>query len=116
MLDQQGNVVRMEDANGNVLASYSYDTWGKIISATGSLAEINPLRYRGYVYDQETGFYYLQSRYYDPAISRFLNADGYAVTGEGDVLGYNMFAYCNNDPISRCFTTFSQKERNGLLR
>lgn len=69
MLDQQGNVVRMEDANGNVLASYSYDTWGKIISATGSLAEINPLRYRGYVYDQETGFYYLQSRYYDPAIS-----------------------------------------------
>ena len=88
MLDQQGNVVRMEDANGNVLASYSYDPWGKIISATGSLAEINPLRYRGYVYDQETGFYYLQSRYYDPAISRFLNADGYAVTGEGGVLGY----------------------------
>ena len=101
MLDQQGDVVRMEDANGNVLASYSYDPWGKIISATGSLAEINPLRYRGYVYDQETGFYYLQSRYYDPAISRFLNADGYAVTGEGDVLGYNMFAYCNNDPVNK---------------
>lgn len=116
MLDQQGDVVRMEDANGNVLASYSYDPWGKIISATGSLAEINPLRYRGYVYDQETGFYYLQSRYYDPAISCFVNADGCAVIGEGGVLGYNMFAYCNNDPISRCFTTFSQKERNGLLR
>ena len=108
MLDQQGNVVRMEDANGNVLASYSYDPWGKIISATGSLAEINPLRYRGYVYDQETGFYYLQSRYYDPAISRFLNADGYAVTGEGDVLGYNMFAYCNNDPINKSDTDGSR--------
>ena len=108
MLDQQGDVVRMEDANGNVLASYSYDPWGKIISATGSLAEINPLRYRGYVYDQETGFYYLQSRYYDPAISRFLNADGYAVTGEGDVLGYNMFAYCNNDPINKSDTDGSR--------
>ena len=108
MLDQQGDVVRMEDANGNVLASYSYDPWGKIISATGSLAEINPLRYRGYVYDQETGFYYLQSRYYDPAISRFLNADGYAVTGEGDVLGYNMFAYCNNDPVNKSDTDGTQ--------
>ena len=108
MLDQQGNVVRMEDANGNVLASYSYDPWGKIISATGSLAEINPLRYRGYVYDQETGFYYLQSRYYDPAISRFLNADGYAVTGEGGVLGYNMFAYCNNDPVNKSDTDGSR--------
>ena len=108
MLDQQGDVVRMEDANGNVLASYSYDPWGKIISATGSLAEINPLRYRGYVYDQETGFYYLQSRYYDPAISRFLNADGYAVTGEGDVLGYNMFAYCNNDPVNKSDTDGSR--------
>ncbi len=108
MLDQQGDVVRMEDANGNVLASYSYDPWGKIISATGSLAEINPLRYRGYVYDQETGFYYLQSRYYDPAISRFLNADGYAVTGEGSVLGYNMFAYCNNDPVNKSDTDGSR--------
>lgn len=57
-----------------------------------------PLRYRGYVYDTETGFYYLQSRYYDPSIGRFLNADGFASTGQG-ILGNNMFAYCGNSPI-----------------
>ena len=62
------------------------------------MAETNPLRYRGYYYDNESGLYYLQSRYYDPAVCRFVNADGYASTGQG-VLGYNMFAYCNNSPI-----------------
>ena len=62
------------------------------------MAEINPLRYRGYYYDAETGFYYLQSRYYDPNTCRFINADGYASTGQG-LMGYNMFAYCGNNPI-----------------
>ena len=62
------------------------------------MAEINPIRYRGYYYDNETGLYYLQSRYYDPVIGRFLNADDYASTGK-DFIGYNMFAYCNNNPI-----------------
>ena len=74
------------------------DSWGKLISSSGSLAEINPLRYRGYYYDTETGFYYLQSRYYDPVVSRFINADSYASTGDG-LLGYNMFAYCGNNPV-----------------
>ena len=59
----------------------------------------NPLRYRGYYYDSESGFYYLQSRYYDPQIGRFINADQFASTGQG-FLGYNMFAYCNNNPIN----------------
>ena len=86
------------DANGNEVAAYDYDPYGKIISATGTMAEINPLRYRGYYYDAETGFYYLQSRYYDPEICRFINADSYASTGQG-YMGYNMFAYCNNSPI-----------------
>ena len=58
-----------------------------------SVAELNPLRYRGYYCDSETGFYYLQSRYYDPIVRRFLNADSYGSTGQG-ILGYNMFAYC----------------------
>ena len=58
------------------------------------------LRYRGYYYDTETGLYYLQSRYYDPVVKRFINADGFASTGQG-FLGYNMFAYCNNTPITR---------------
>jgi len=60
----------------------------------------NPFRYRGYYYDIETGFYYLNSRYYDPAVGRFINADSYATTGQG-VLGSNMFAYCLNNPVNR---------------
>ena len=97
-LNGQGDVVQIENASGTVLATYSYDPWGKPISSTGTFASINPLRYRGYYYDTETGFYYLQSRYYDPAISRFINADSYAATG--GLLGYNMFAYCENDPVN----------------
>ena len=64
------------------------------------MASINPLRYRGYYYDQETGLYFLMSRYYDPAICRFINADDYASTGQG-IIGHNMFAYCRNQPITR---------------
>ena len=64
-----------------------------------SVATRQPIRYRGYVYDNETGFYYLSSRYYDPAIKRFINADGYASTGQG-FLGLNMFAYCGNNPVA----------------
>ena len=59
----------------------------------------NPLRYRGYIYDSETGFYYLQSRYYDPAVRRFINADG-LIAGTGTVLGYNMYSYCFNNPVN----------------
>ena len=95
----QGDVMYLVDASGNEVAAYDYDPYSKIITATGDLAEINPLRYRGYYYDTETGFYYLQSRYYDPEICRFINADGYSSTGVG-FLGYNMFAYCNNNPIA----------------
>ena len=68
----QGDVMRIVDASQNIVTSYEYDPYGKVISATDTLANVNPLRYRGYVYDQETGFYYLQSRYYDPATGRFL--------------------------------------------
>ena len=74
---------------------------GEVLSATGTMAAVNPLRYRGYYYDAETGLYYLQSRYYDPALKRFLNADGLASTGQG-ILGTNMFAYCGNDPVAFC--------------
>ena len=94
----QGDVMYLVDANGIQVAAYDYDPYSKIITATGDLAEINPLRYRGYYYDSETGFYYLQSRYYDPEICRFINGDKYSATATG-FLGYNMFAYCNNNPI-----------------
>ena len=69
-----------------------------MILPTGTIATLNPLRYRGYVYDPETGLYYLQSRYYNPQWGRFINADGLVSTGQG-LLGYNMFAYCNNNPV-----------------
>ena len=98
----QGDVVGIYDSTGQLAVQYTYDAWGKLLSATGTLAstigQINPIRYRGYYYDTETGFYYLQSRYYDPEIGRFINADGYVSTGQG-ILSYNMFAYCLNDPI-----------------
>ena len=97
VLNLQGDVVKLIQANGHIVAQYTYDAWGNV-SSSGRLAEINPLRYRGYYYDSETGFYYLQSRYYDPANRRFINADVYASTGQGFV-GTNMFAYCNNKPI-----------------
>ena len=96
----QGDVMYLADASGNEVAAYDYDPYGKVISSTGDLAEINPLRYRGYYYDTETGFYYLQSRYYDPEICRFINADSYASTEQG-FIGYNMFAYCDNNPVIR---------------
>ena len=96
----QGDVMRIVDASQNIVTSYEYDPYGKVISATDTLANINPLRYRGYVYDQETGFYYLNSRYYDPAVGRFISADNYPTTGQG-LNGNNMFAYCGNNPVSR---------------
>ena len=98
----QGDVIGILDSSGTRVVTYTYDAWGKPISITGSLASTvgqkNPIRYRGYYYDTETGLYYLQSRYYDPVVGRFLNADGYTTTGQG-ILGNNMFAYCNNNPV-----------------
>ena len=90
----QGDVLAILDGNKQVVASYSYDPYGKVLSATGTLAEVNPLRYRGYVYDSETGFYYLQSRYYDPKVSRFIGMDP-------AMDGMNWYVYCSNSPISR---------------
>ena len=76
----QNDVVAIVDANQNVVVTYSYDPWGKVIAIGGSSADligdINPIRYRGYFYDTETGLYYLQSRYYDPETCRFMNNTG----------------------------------------
>ena len=84
------------------VVAYTYDAWGNILTQTDTsgrnLAKLNPFRYRGYVYDEETGLYYLQSRYYDPGVGRFINADSQLNQKDG-ILGYNMFAYCHNNPI-----------------
>ena len=136
VLNLQGDVVKLvqilSSSTGiqeySEVANYAYDAWGNIISSSGTMADLNPLRYRGYyvtaytstggtpattsliyrnplryrgyIYDNETGFYYLQSRYYDPANHRFINADALASTGQGFV-GTNMFAYCLNNPVVR---------------
>ena len=95
----QGDVVRLLDSSGSIKASYAYSAWGKLIDVSGDMADINPLRYRGYYYDADTDLYYLKSRYYDPQICRFINADELASTGQG-ILGTNMFAYCLNNPVN----------------
>jgi len=98
----QGDVLAIVDANDNIVAEYITDAWGKVCAAyidpDCPIAELNPLIYRGYVYDIETGLYYLQSRYYSPEVGRFINADGLASTGQG-LTGSNMFAYCANSPV-----------------
>ena len=100
----QGDIVKIVDGSGNTVVEYTYDSWGKPLSCTGTLATtlgaLNPFRYRGYVYDEETGFYYLKSRYYDPETCRFISADVLLSTGQG-VIGHNCYAYCRNNPISR---------------
>ena len=96
-LNLQGDVIGIIDTTGASVAKYAYDAWGRVVYSTGTLANINPLRYRGYYYDTELQMYYLGSRYYDPQVKRFINADSYASTGQ-KFLGQNMFAYCCNRP------------------
>ena len=100
----QNDIVKLIDSSGSTVVEYCYDSWGKPLSTSGSLASTlgknNPFRYRGYVYDEETGFYYLQSRYYNPVVGRFISADVLLSTGQG-VIGHNAYAYCGNNPIVR---------------
>ena len=92
----QGDIVAILDSNGNAVVQYKYDAWGRPISKTGSMAStlgtVQPFRYRGYVYDEETGLYYLRSRYYISSIQRFINSDL--------LCGNNQFAYCMNKPTN----------------
>ncbi len=94
----QGDVIGIVSEAGTIVTNYVYDTWGKVISVTGSLKDtvgkINPIRYRSYYYDIETGLYYLNSRYYNPTYRRFLNADG-LTNSPG-----SYYAYCLNDPVN----------------
>ncbi|ERJ13306.1 RHS repeat-associated core domain-containing protein [Haloplasma contractile] len=97
-----GDITHLLDSSGNEVVSYEYDAWGNITKVEDTsgvnLAEKNSYRYRGYRYDEETGYYYLQSRYYNPEIRRFISADG-LIGREGDPLGYNMYAYASNNPV-----------------
>ena len=112
----QGDVVGIYDAaKSSMVISYTYDAWGRLVGKDGTSSDYaqlemnNPLLYRGYQYDYETGFYYLQSRYYDPSVGRFLNADDTNYLGEsGTLLGWNLFAYCENNFTNR-------KDSSGFL-
>ncbi len=113
VLNAQGDVVQIRDKTNDVVANYHYDAWGKLLSITDadgdaitnklSIALKNPIRYRGYVYDNETGFYYLNTRYYDPSLRRFINADTTDILNESkDALtDKNLYAYCDNNPVMR---------------
>ncbi len=104
----QGDVVAVYDEAGVKKAAYTYDAWGNssVVYYNGgstSSAKYNPFRYRGYYLDSETGFYYLNSRYYDPAVGRFITADKLATTKATsfNVTDKNLYAYCDNNPVTR---------------
>lgn len=100
----QGDIIGIIDATGAQIATYTYDAWGNITSlidiSTNNIGSINPMRYRGYYLDTETNYYYLQSRYYNPELCRFINADDTRFIGAtGTVLSTNAFIYCENNSI-----------------
>ena len=122
--NKRGDVVALYYANGKIMGRYEYDAWGNVIKITDysydaegkltttdltnnpnsrDLLVVNPIRYRSYYYDVETELYYLQSRYYNAEVGRFLNAD--SLLDQRNLLGYNMFNYCSNNPVNKCDPT-----------
>ena len=106
--DVQGNIIAILDSNGEIVVQYRYDAWGnhKVYNPDGTenadknfIGNLNPFRYRGYYFDTETGFYYLQTRYYDPEVGRFINMDSIDYVNPEIINGLNLFAYCNNNPV-----------------
>ncbi len=121
--NMEGDVVGLlEKDSGSVVARYTYDDWGNCVSvenASGyTVGNFNPFRYRGYYLDQESGLYYVGSRYYDPEIGRWISADDQIAAPGGALRGYDLYSYCMNDPIGRsddegewprAFTAFAAK-------
>ena len=102
--DCQGNIIAVIDNAGNVVVEYKYDAWGNHEAEVAdeeyvTLAEINPYRYRGYYFDEETGLYFLQTRYYDPVVGRFISRDSIEYADPETICGLNLYAYCGNNPV-----------------
>ena len=107
--DLLGNVIEILDTPGTTVVRYTYDAWGnhKVLNPNGTenintsfIGNINPIRYRGYYYDAETGLYYLQSRYYDPQTGRFISMDDISYLDPETINGLNLYAYCLNNPVA----------------
>ena len=114
----QNDVIAIVNSNNETVATYRYNSWGKLISCedTSENQEVsffNPYTYRSYFYDSDTEMYFLKSRYYNPELCRFISADG-LINANQDVLGYNLFAYCSNDPINCSDTTGCGKIKNWI--
>ena len=106
----QGDVVAVVDESGTVLVEYIYSAYGEFFTeyvtsntSIRTILDYSPFRYRGYMYDAESGFYYLNSRYYDPEVGRFVNADSYEVitASLSALTDKNLYAYCDNNPVMR---------------
>ena len=104
----QGDVIAIYDANGEKQVEYAYDAWGNceiVYGENSNLASLNPIRYRGYYYDTETGMYYLNARYYSPEWRRFISPDDTEYIDPETPNGLNLYAYCNNDPVNYADST-----------
>ena len=120
--NQLGDVLGITDATGKAIVEYTYDEWGNPIQTRirdntaeqKKIAEINPFRYRGYYYDTETGYYYLQSRYYNPEWGRFLSPDAFSYIDNSTRLGFNAYIYCTNNPVMFVDPTGTKKTNNWL--
>ena len=117
--DAQGNIIAIVDSTGDVVVQYWYDAWGnhKVVNANGDeitdqddIGNLNPFRYRGYYYDTETGLYFLQTRYYDPEVGRFLNRDSVEYADPETINGLNLYAYCLNNPVEYADPTGSDPQ------
>ena len=100
----QGDITDIIDSSGNIVASYTYDAWGNILTKTGAMADVNPFRYRGYYYDTETGFYSIPTesgmRYYDSQIGSYISAKVVSELSPTSIDGLNLFTYgCNNSVV-----------------
>ena len=106
-VSQAGDVIHIINENGSIVTTYTYSAFGEVLAVTGTLASTigarNPFRYRSYYYDTETGWYYLNSRYYDPTVGRFINADSVDVltATPNSLTDKNLYAYCDNNPVKR---------------
>lgn len=105
--DIQSNIISIIDSNGEIKVQYKYDAWGNhaILDNNGNdindgIGLLNPFRYRSYYYDDETGLYFLQSRYYDPEVGRFISQDSLEFADHNSIIGLNLYAYCNNNPVN----------------